>query len=75
MGTTRHKTSKKTSYPQTEGISERFIQTLKQMITAYVDQEQFQWDLNLNKFAYAYNNSIHATTGFTPFEIQFGSDH
>ena len=30
-----------TSYhPQTDGISERFIQTLKNMIAAYVDAEQ-----------------------------------
>ena len=26
----------------------------------------------MNKLAYAYNTSQHATTGFTPFEIQFG---
>ena len=42
------------------------------MIAAYVDVEQLEWDLHLNKLAYAYNTSQHATTGFTPFEIQFG---
>ena len=54
-------------HPQTDGLSERFIQTLKQMITASKDLKS----LNLNKLAYAYNSSVHSTTGFTPFEIQF----
>ena len=42
------------------------------MMTAYIDSEQLEWDFNLNKLAYAYNSSVHSTTGFTPFEMQFG---
>jgi hypothetical protein len=39
-------------HPQCEGLSERFIQTLKKMITGYINQEQTNWDHHLNKLAY-----------------------
>ena len=64
---------KTTAYhPQCDGLSERFIQNLKLMMTAFEDSEQLDWDLNLNKLAYAFDSSVHSTTGFTPYEMQFG---
>ena len=42
------------------------------MIKANVDEEQGDWDLHLNKFAYAYNSAIQESTKQTPFEMMFG---
>ena len=42
------------------------------MMTAFVDSEQLDWDLNLNNLAYAFISSVHSTTGFIPYEMQFG---
>jgi hypothetical protein len=42
------------------------------MIRAHIDENQSNWDLILNKIAFAYNTSVHETTEATPFELQFG---
>lgn len=42
------------------------------MIASQLDEEQETWDLNLNKLAFAYNSSVHASTRQTPFELMFG---
>ena len=33
---------------------------------------QLSWDLNLNKYSFAYNSSEHATIKQTPYEMMFG---
>ena len=59
-------------HPQCNGQSERTVQTTKAMIRAHADANQSNWDLILNKIAFAYNTSVHQTTRTTPFELQFG---
>ena len=59
-------------HPSGNGLSERNVQTTKNMIKAHVDEEQGDWDLHLNKFAYAYNSAIQESTKQTPFEMMFG---
>ena len=59
-------------HPQCDGISERFVQTLKQMITSFVDENHSNWDQLLNKLTYAYNSSVHSATKQSPFQMQFG---
>jgi hypothetical protein len=59
-------------HPECDGQSERFIRTLKSMIKSYVDENQSDWDENLNELAFAYNSSVHASTGYTPYELVFG---
>jgi hypothetical protein len=59
-------------HPQCDGQSERTVQTLKNMIKAHVDCDQMTWDLNLKKFAFAYNTAVHMATRQTPFEMMFG---
>ncbi|CAF0952535.1 unnamed protein product [Brachionus calyciflorus] len=59
-------------HPQCDGQSERSIQTIKKMIKAYIDEDQNDWDLNLKKFAFAYNTAVHSVTKQTPFEMMFG---
>ena len=59
-------------HPQCDGESERFIQTMKNMISSYINENQTNWDQNLMKLAFAYNSSVHASTKQTPFEMTFG---
>lgn len=59
-------------HPQCDGQSERSIRTLKKMISAFIDMDQITWDSHLDKFAFAYNTSVHAITRQTPFELMFG---
>ena len=59
-------------HPQCNGQSEKTVQTTKAMIRPHVDENQTNWDLMLNKIAFAYNTSVHLTTKTTPFELQFG---
>lgn len=57
-------------HPQCDGETERFNCTIEQMLACYVAEEKSDWSLYLEKFAY--NTSIHATTGLTPFEVVYG---
>jgi len=59
-------------HPQCDGQSERLVRTNKQAISAYVNELQNNWDTALPQLTYAYNSSVHATTGVTPFEAMFG---
>jgi len=59
-------------HPQTDGQSERAIQTLKTMLRNYVDHRISNWDLLLTGSEFAYNNAINASTGFSPFFLNKG---
>src|SRR5271156_1594669 len=60
-------------HPQTDGMAERFMHTLTAMLAHYVDTEGADdWDLYLPVVQYAYNTSVHATTGVTPHEALHG---
>ena len=59
-------------HPQTDGQSERAIQTLKHALRAYVDHKITNWDQCLSGLEFAYNNSVNATTGFSPFYLNKG---
>ena len=70
-----------THYPETEGLAERSIQTLKGIISRYCafgptcsDSEGLghDWGTLLPGLEYAYNGTIHSTTGKTPFELERG---
>ncbi|CAF1034793.1 unnamed protein product, partial [Brachionus calyciflorus] len=59
-------------HPQCDGQSERTVQTVKNMIKSHIDDNQIKWDENLQKYAHAYNSSVHETPRHTPFELMFG---
>ena len=42
-------------HPECDGVSERFMRTLKAMLASLVDQWQSNWDLMLPQLAFAYN--------------------
>ena len=50
-------------HPQTDGQSERTIQTLKDMLRACVMEFRGSWDTHLPLMEFAYNNSYQANIG------------
>ena len=58
--------------PRCNGLSEKSVQTSKNMIKAHVNDEQSDWDEQLEKFTYVYITSVQETTKQTPFEMMFG---
>ena len=61
-------------HPQTDGQSERVIQTLLRLIRTYATQNQSKWETHLPMFEVALNSVNHAATGMSPHRILFGQD-
>ncbi|GFY33822.1 hypothetical protein TNCV_4595341 [Trichonephila clavipes] len=61
-------------HPQTNGLTERFNNTLADMLSMYVDVEQKNWDEILPFVTFAYNTAKQETTGFTPFYLLHGRE-
>ncbi|GJW50787.1 putative reverse transcriptase domain-containing protein [Tanacetum coccineum] len=55
-------------HPETDGQSERTIQTLKDMLRAYVIDFGKGWVKHLPLAEFAYNNSYHASIKVAPYE-------
>nr|GFA71132.1 retrotransposon protein, putative, Ty3-gypsy subclass [Tanacetum cinerariifolium] len=59
-------------HPETDGQSERTIQTLKDMLRAYVIDFGNGWERHLPLVEFSYNNSYHASIKAAPFEALYG---
>ena len=59
-------------HPQTDGQSERTIQTLEDMLRACVIDFGKAWDVHLPLFEFSYNNSYHTSIKTAPFEALYG---
>ena len=59
-------------HPQTDGQSERTIQTLEDMLRACMLEWKGDWDSHLALAEFAYNNSHHASIGMAPYEALYG---
>ena len=59
-------------HPQTDGQSERTIQTLEDMLRSSVLQFGDSWHQRLDLMEFAYNNSFHSSIGMAPFEALYG---
>ncbi|GJZ56737.1 putative reverse transcriptase domain-containing protein [Tanacetum coccineum] len=59
-------------HPQTDGQSERTIQTLKDMLRACVIDFGSSWDRHLPLIEFSYNNSYHASIKVAPYEALYG---
>nr|GFC36558.1 putative reverse transcriptase domain-containing protein [Tanacetum cinerariifolium] len=57
---------------ETDGQSERTIQTLEDMLRAYVIDFGKEWERHLPLVKFSYNNSYHASIKATPFEALYG---
>ncbi|GJW12529.1 putative reverse transcriptase domain-containing protein [Tanacetum coccineum] len=61
-----------TYHPQTDGQSERTIQTLKDMLRACVIDFESSWDHHLPLVEFSNNNSYHASIKAAPYEALYG---
>ncbi|GJS41820.1 putative reverse transcriptase domain-containing protein [Tanacetum coccineum] len=59
-------------HPQTDGQSERTIQTLEDMLRACVIDFGGSWDVHLPLAEFSYNNSYHTSIRCAPFEALYG---
>ncbi|GKD21762.1 putative reverse transcriptase domain-containing protein, partial [Tanacetum coccineum] len=58
-------------HPQTDGQSERTIQTLEDMLRACVMDFGKTWDRHLPLIEFSYNNSYHTSIKAAPFEVLY----
>ncbi|GJU71720.1 putative reverse transcriptase domain-containing protein [Tanacetum coccineum] len=61
-----------TYHPETDGQSERTIQTLEDMLRACVIDFGKGWDRHLPLIEFSYNNSYHTSIKAAPFEVLYG---
>ncbi|KAL4028402.1 hypothetical protein IC575_011598 [Cucumis melo] len=59
-------------HPQTDGQSERTIQTLEEMLRACDLQLKGSWDTHLPLMEFAYNNNYQSSIGMAPYEALYG---
>jgi len=59
-------------HPQTDGQTERENRTLEDMLRAFVDYRQRDWDEYLVSAEIACNNSVQLSTGFSPYYLNIG---
>ena len=70
MGTRLHFST--AFHPQTDGQSERTIQTLEDMLRACVMEFKGSWNNYLALIEFAYNNSYQSSIGMAPYEALYG---
>ena len=61
-------------HPQTDGQTERANRTLEEMLRNTIGYNQTDWEDKLPLLEFAYNNSVQASTGFSPFKLLYGED-
>ncbi|KAI5436027.1 hypothetical protein KIW84_022457 [Lathyrus oleraceus] len=59
-------------HPQTDGQTERTIQSLEDLLRACVLEKGGAWDCYLPLIEFTYNNSFHSSIGMAPFEALYG---
>ena len=69
-----HKSRTTPYHPQSDGMVERFNRTLLGMLATTTKEHPFGWEDQIRKVCMAYNTSVHATTGYTPFYLMFGRE-
>jgi transposase InsO family protein len=62
-------------YPQGNGVVERCNGSVKDIITKTLQElNSVSWDEVASASAFAYNQALHRSTGFSPFFLMFGRD-
>ena len=59
-------------HPQTDGATERANRTMTQMIRQCVSPDQKDWVSKLPGIEFAINSARSSTTGFSPFQLNYG---
>jgi hypothetical protein len=61
-------------HPQTDGQTEIVNKSIENYLRHFVAENQDDWDKLLLFAEFAYNNSLHESTGSTPFRLNHGFD-
>lgn len=61
-------------HPQTDGSTEILNSLLEQYLRCFTNHQQDNWSELLPFAEVAYNNTIHQSTGFTPYKVATGQD-
>jgi RNase H-like domain found in reverse transcriptase/Reverse transcriptase (RNA-dependent DNA polymerase)/Integrase zinc binding domain/Chromo (CHRromatin Organisation MOdifier) domain len=61
-------------HPQTDGQTERMNRTLEEMLRSVINPTMDNWEELLPRVQYAYNDSVHTSTGKTPFMAAYGHE-
>ena len=65
--------SRTTAYhPEGNGQVERFNRTVEAILAKMVGEHQDDWDKHLQKAVFAYRTSLHESTGYSPYFVNFG---
>ena len=59
-------------HPQTDGQTERIHRTIEQILRGFVHAHHNDWLHALPLAEFCYNNSVHSSTKFPPFEALYG---
>lgn len=59
-------------HSQTDGQTERKIQSLEDLLRACVLEHRGAWDSYLPLIEFTYNNNFHSSIGMAPFEALYG---
>ena len=59
-------------HSQSDGLIKRFNHTLLQILATCAETHPFQWEDHIHKVCVAYNTSVQASTGYSPFFLMFG---
>lgn len=60
--------------PQANGIDERVNGTLVRILKTNLNEHQEDWDKNLIWAVKVYNNTVHESTGFSPYQVIYARD-
>ena len=59
-------------HPQTDGLAEVTNKTIETILRTTGTASEEHWDKHLTGAEFAYNNTIHSSTGKTPFQLNYG---
>lgn len=69
-----NKTRTTSYHPQSDGMIERLNRTIKDILSKYISVNQTDWDKFIDGIVFAYNSTIHESTGMTPYKMVFGEE-
>ena len=61
-------------HPQTNGLTERFNQTLSNSLRAKINEYQDDWDEHLNLILFAYRATVQESTKYSPYYMMFAHE-